>query len=327
MKKSAAKFALVGALATTAMVSTAAAEDMNVAFINASSANTWLASSLAEMETIAAANGITITEFDGQFDPAKQATQMQDVITSGQYDGMVLVALNGPGVVPDVEAALAEGLKVVVMNQIVGDDLATSDPQVDGISASVLAAPVRSGERMGELTVQACEGIDPCRVVYFFGIRGIPLDVALRQGFDAVIADHANISVVAEGEGKYLGPEQGMTATQDILQVQPEFDVVVGADQPVQGAAIVLGEEGMLDTVKLIGLGGSSAAIEGIADGSWFGGVYGAPGDEGRLAMEAMVDALKNGNDQGGIDPLASLPDGGLVKADNIASFAAQWGG
>ena len=31
------------------------------------------------------------------------------------------------------------------------------------------------------------------------------------------------------------------------------------------------------------------------------------PGTEGRLAMEAMVDALNNGVDQGGIDPLSSI--------------------
>lgn len=321
------KLAIASAVAAVTQVGAAAAEDMNVAYLTASSANTWLASSLAEMETVAAANGNTITEFDAQFDAARQATQMQDVISSGQYDGMVLVALNGPGVIPDVELAIAEGMKVVVLNQVVGADLMTSDPQVEGVSASVLAAPFRSGARMGEMTVAACEGLDPCDVVYFYGIRGIPLDVALRDGFDSVVGDHSNISVIAEGEGKYLGPDQGMVATQDILQIHPSFDVVVGADQPIQGAAIVLEDEGMLDDVKLIGLGGSAAAIDAITAGDWFGGIFGAPGDEGRLAMEAMVDALNNGNDQGGIDPLTALPDGGLVTSENVGQFTPQWGG
>jgi ribose transport system substrate-binding protein len=177
------------------------------------------------------------------------------------------------------------------------------------------------------MTVRACEGDDNCEVVFIYGIKGIPLDDAIRQGFDDVISQHPSIKVVAEGEGKYLGPEGGITATQDILSMNKSFDVMVGADQSIQGAAIVLADEGMTGQIKLIGLGGSAPAIAGIKDGSWFGGVYGAPGDEGTYAMEAMVDALKNGVDQGGIDPLTNAPDNGLITADNVSKFSAQWDG
>ena len=298
-----------------------------VAYLSASSANTWLAASRIEMEAIAAGANVTITEFDAQFNPELQTTQIQDAIASGQYDGLIVVALIGPGLAPDIEAAIDAGLEVVVLNQVVGTDLTTAEPQVDGLAASVMAPPQRSGERMGALTVQACEGIDPCNVVFIYGIKGIPLDDALRAGFDSTIAAHANISVVAEGEGKYLGPEGGMNAIQDIMQATPDFDVVVGADQSIQGVEIVLDDEGMLGDVSLIGLGGSAAAIDGIASGSWFGGVFGAPGDEGRYAMEAMVAALVDGTHTGGVDPLAGLPDDGLVTAANVDQFTAQWEG
>ena len=43
--------------------------------------------------------------------------------------------------------------------------------------------------------------------------------------------------------------------------------------------------------------------------------------------MEAMVDALKNGVHQGGIDPLATAPDGGLITAENVSKFTAEWDG
>ena len=133
--------------------------------------------------------------------------------------------------------------------------------------------------------------------------------------------------VVAEGEGQYLGPDGGIKATQDILQITDSFDVMVGADQSIQGAAIVLADEGMAGKVKLIGLGGSEPAIEGVADGSWFGGVYGAPADEGRIAMEAMVQALADGTHVGGVDPLTEVPDDGLITASNVEKFTAQWKG
>lgn len=299
---------------------------VEVAYLSASSANTWLLSSKTEMEKVAAGANIKITEFDAQFDAALQTTQLQDVITSGRYAGIVVAALNGAGLIPDLQVALDKGMKVVVLNQVVGTALDTPDPQVAGISASVLAPPLRSGERMGKLVLQACEGKDPCRVVYFYGIKGIPLDIALKEGFDKTIAANPAIKVVAEGEGKYLGPDQGISQMQDILVATPEFDVVVGADQPIQGVQIVLAEKGLLDKVALIGLGGSKPALDAIAGGQWFGGVMGAPGTEGRLAMEAMVKALA-GTDSGGIDPLLTLPDDGLVTKSNVGLFTPEWNG
>ena len=302
-------------------------EPWRIAYLSASSANTFLLASVGEMQRLADENNIELVEFDAQFNAELQTTQLQDAIASGQYDGIILVALNGPGLVPDVEAALASGLQVVLFNQIVGDDLSTNEPQVDGIAASVMAPPVVTGERAGRLTIQACEGLDPCRVVYLFGIRGIPLDVALRQGFDSAVAGHANIGVVAEGEGLYLGPEGGINAIQDILQAQPEFDVVVGADQSLQGVELVLTDEGKLDGVALIGLGGSSPAIDGVRDGRWFATVYYAPASEGRLAMEAMIAALRDGTMTGGIDPNANFLDEGLVTSANVDQFTAEWDG
>ena len=305
----------------------AADEPFQVAYLSASSANTWLLSSRLEMEAVAAASNVEITEFDAQFDPGLQTTQFQDVIASGAYDGVILVALTGIATAPDIAAALDAGMEVVILNQVVGEDYTTSEPQVPGVSANVMAAPFVNGKRLGELTVLACADLDPCEVVYIYGIKGLPIDDAARAGLDEVIAGHPSITVVAEGEGQYLGPEGGINATQDILQVAPDFDVLVGADQSVQGAEIVLADEGKLDQVRLVGWGGSVPAIEGIAGGRWFGGVFGAPGDEGRIAMEAMVSALTGGGDVGGVDPLADLPDNGLVTAGNVHLFTPQWDG
>ena len=319
--------AMTGALVvgTGAMVvAQSPAAGANVAYLSASSANTWLATSKAKMDEIAAANGITLTEFDAQFNADTQTSQLQDAIASGQYQGMIVAALNGVGLLPDLQAAAANGTKIVALNQIIGPALDTADPQDPSIVASVLAPPLRSGERLGQLTLKACEGKDVCNVVYFYGIKGIPLDNALKQGFDATIAANPAIKVVAEGEGQYLGPDVAMTAMQDIITATPAIDVVVGSDQSIQGVALALSDAGK--QAALIGLGGSTPALAGVADGTWFGDVVGAPATEGRLAMDALVKAL-SGTDVGGIDPLTTLPDDGLVTKDNVAKFTAEWNG
>lgn len=311
---------------TTDEVPATVEEAFSVAYLSTGAANPWYAASFAEMQRVGEPLGITVVEFDGRFDPALQTTQMQDVVASGDFDGVIVSAVNGPGLIPDVEDAIAQGLQVIAMNQTLGTDLADIEPQVEGLAAAIQTPPAGGGTRLGELAVQACEGVEACDVVWLYGIKGRPLDEAIRGGFDSIVAAHDNITVIAEGEGGFA-PDGGINAMQDILQAQPEFDVVVGFDQALQGVEIVLADEGALDRVHLIGLGGSDYAITAIDEGRWHSGVMGAPVLEGRLAIEAMHLALTEGTLTGGIDPLFGLPDNGLITADNVDSFEAEWVG
>ncbi len=302
-------------------------ETLQVAYLSASSANTWLASSYQAMKEVAAEENIEITEFDAQFKPGEQGKQIKDVIAAGTYDGLVIASVDGAGVIPDLEAAIDAGIEVAVLNQVIGTDLTTADPQFDGAAVSVLAPPAKSGERLGELTLRACEGVSPCEVVYFYGIKGTPIDTAVRDGFDQVIAGNSDISVVAEAEGKYLGPDESLKAMQDLLQKDADFDVVVGPDQSIQGALLALEDAGRTDGVKLIGFGGSEAAISGVESGAWYADLFGAPATEGQLALEALVEAMRGGEASGGIDTASELVDGGLVTQDNVSEFEPQWAG
>lgn len=299
-------------------------EPRQVAYLSASSANTWLAASRTAMEEVAAANNINMIEFDAQFDFNRQVSQFQDVVATGQYDGIIISALGGAAHIPDILDALGAGIKVVGLNQVIGTDFTTVEPQVPGMSAMVFEPPYQRGVRLGELTLQACEGFDPCNVVYFYGIKGIPLDVAVRQGWDDTVAG-SGVTEVAEAEGNYLGPDVGLAAMQDIIVRTSDIDLVLGADQSMQGAEIALNEAGMTD-VRILGFGGSGAGVAAVKEGRWWGNLYGAPYTEGQLSMEAMVAAL-DGNDLGGVDPSQSVPNRGLMTQDNADEFDAQWDG
>jgi ABC-type sugar transport system, periplasmic component len=168
--------------------------------------------------------------------------------------------------------------------------------------------------------------VSPCNVVYFYGIKGTPIDTAVKLGWDEVTASNPDITVVAEAEGQYLGPDVALAAMQDVLQRTDDIDVVTGPDQAMVGAQLALSDAGLSD-IKIIGFGGSEVAIEAVSSGAWFGDVFGAPFTEGTLAMEAMVAALRDGTVTGGVNPLAEFPNGGLVTADNVADFTPQWAG
>jgi ribose transport system substrate-binding protein len=313
--------------ATASAGKSASSKTYQIAYLNASAANTWtLQTKNAMLRVIARRSGARMTEFDGQFDLNKQSQQLQDVIASKKYDA-VIINNNGAGIIPDVQAAIEAGLKVAAVGQVLGNRLDTSAPQVRGMVASVVTPPLHFGIHLGQLTIQACKGKNPCRVVYFYGIKGGPSDVAFRKGYDQTVKGHPEIKIVAEGEGGTLGPDKGLQVMQDILQSHPDFDVVLGSDQGMQGAQQALEQAGKTN-VKIIGFGGSSTAIKAISTKKWFGDVFGAPQTEGILVMNAVLDALQGKLKKPlGIDALSTLPGNGVVTQKNWKLYKAQWKG
>jgi ribose transport system substrate-binding protein len=323
----AAALVALSGCAVTGSDSSAKKEQVQIAYLTASSANTWLGASGKAMRAEAEKAGVKIVEFDAKFEPGASIRQIQDVIASGQYKGIVIATSDGKAAAPAMQEAMDAGLKVVVLNQVVGDRLDTADPQVEGLSASILQPPQTTGERLGKLTVQACEGVSPCKVVYMYGAKGTPYDTALRTGFDSQISAVPGITVVAEADGGFLGTDEPMKATQDVLQAHPDFDVLAGTgDQQIRGALLALTDAGKTG-VKTIGVGGSEPALKAIADGTWWGDVAGAPADEGRAAFQALMAAIKDGTETGGVDVTSDLTDDGLITGDNVDKFTAQWAG
>lgn len=302
-------------------------EGRKIAYLSASSANTWLQSSKNAMQEVADEYGIEIVEYDAQFTPGEQLKQVQDVISAGDFSGLIIAAMDGAAVIPDLQAAIQAGVPVVTLNQVVGEDLDTAEPQFEGSSASIMVPPTESGRRIGQLTVQACADLDPCKVVYFYGIKGTPLDTALKLGFDEVTSQYPSIQVVAEAEADQLGPDVALSNMQDLLQSSAGFNVVVGDDTAMEGAELALTDAGVIDQVRIVGFGGSETGIAAVKDGRWFGTLYGAPATEGRLAMEALVAAIRDGVVTGGVNPLEKFPNGGLITADNADDYTPEFKG
>lgn len=311
------------AASVTAAEPSVPATPVRVAYLSFAVANTYDEPMLAAAQAVADAKDAEVTVFDAANDPDKQFSQLQDAVSSGQFDAIIVQAINGSGLIPEIQNALSQGIKVVVMDQIVGPDLSTDQPQVDGLSANVVFVPTEIGTKLGGLTAEACKSKDPCQVGYIYAIKVSALDTALREGFDAAIAG-STAHVVAEGEN-FFTVEGGLKAAQDMLQKNPDLDVIVSADQGIIGAEQATKAAGL--SPALIGYGGSELGLAAIKDGSWYGGVMQAPTDEGRVAMEAAIAAVRDGTDTGAFNPLTDLPNGGVINQDNVGEFVAQWKG
>ena len=156
-------------------------EPLDLAYLSFAIANSYDAPMLAAAQAAVAAQGATLTVFDANNDPAAQTKHLQDAVASGQYDGIVLQPIYGAGLVTGVQDAIAQGVAVANIDQILGADLTTAASQVDGLSANVVFVPSDMGTKIGQLTVDACAdlGVDLFDVDHAGGILRVTVE---REG-------------------------------------------------------------------------------------------------------------------------------------------------
>lgn len=303
-------------------------ERLQIAYISFAVANTYDEPMLAEAQRVADENNAELTVFDGNLDPNLQVTLIQDVIASGQYDGMIVQPVYGPAIYDVVGEAIEAGITVVNIDQILGDDFTSGATQLEGLSANVVFVGSILGEKFGEQAVAACasQDLDPCNVAYLHDLKTSAVSIALWDAFQEVTAG-TPVTVVAEGE-TFWNPAAAQTAVADILTANSDIDAIVTSDQGLQGAALAIEAAGMsMSDFLLVGYGGSVWGQEHVADGSVFSDVLMAPATTGRLGMEAMIDALRNGNDRGDIDPFEDFPNNGVITQDTADQFTGEWAG
>lgn len=305
---------------------------LRIAFFASSSQNSYNQAVYEGVQKAAAEDGNVETEiFDGEFNAELQFNQIQDVITSGRFDGYVIVPNDPVGIAPAAEEALADGPTATALFPI-GPDLDTLEGQLnaDIITAAGLVRPAAADA--AELVVTYCEDKDPCRVVIIMGLLQFPFDVARLEAFQEVLGAHDNIEIVAVGEGQY-SQDVSLTAMQDILQANPEFDVLLSnADQQVTGALIALEDAGLdIPSMWISGGGASAVAIEGMRAGIWDATTSNFPVTEGYLGAKNVIAALRGGtvtyvNDINVNNPLGvSVVTNEILEAN--PDFVAEWAG
>lgn len=310
----------------------AAGEVLSIAFFASSSQNGYNQATYEGIQQAAEEAGNVTTEiFDGEFSADVQFNQVEDAIASGRFDGFVIVPNDTVGIASAVEDAIANDIPVATALFPIGPDLGTIEPQVEGIITA--AAPVEPQSReLAEGAVEFCADIDPCRVVILIGQLQFPFDNVRYEAMTSVLAEHDNIQVVATGEGNY-DRDQSLTVMQDLIQANPEFEVLLSnADQHVAGAMIALEEAGFdIPSMYIAGGGATETALEGIRSGTWDATATNFPRSEGRLAAENLIASLRGESFEQVIDmnEAGALPVA-VITAETLEEnpdFEAEWDG
>lgn len=306
---------------------TTKAKTYKVAYLSYGVANSYDAPMLAAAKAVAGADGVKVTVFDSQTSYATQVSQLQTVISSGQYQGVVLQPVYGAALLPTVAKAIAKGIKVVNIDQILGTKYTTDQIQVKGLAGNVVFFPSKIGTQLATLAHSACAGLSPCNIGLVHNYTGYEPDGAITVAFKAYIATKHKDSIVAEADGLYQAGV-ALTQVQNMLTAHPNINVIVGADQDCEGAQQALTAANNTK-VKLVCYGGSSYGVAQLQShkGPWFADVLQMPATEGQLGMEMVVAAMKTGKSQGSKNPVAGLPNNGILTPANSKTFTGEWPG
>jgi ribose transport system substrate-binding protein len=312
----------------SASASSPTTQRLKIAFLPGVTANPYFDMEIQAQKQLAAKENVDLTIIDSQLDANKQVQQVQDLASTKQYDGIVVVPLNGAALVPAVRLALQAGIKVAADDVPIGPDPTKTSPQVDGLAGYAGRTFWVHGVNMGKLTVQACAGKNPCKVAFLYGVKASTYDTALSNGFKQSIASSPGVQIVAEGQGGYTRAG-GLAATQDLVQAHKDLNVLVAVDQEALGAEDALKSAGLAEQVKIVGFGGTRQAVDAVRSGQWFGDSVQVPLTEGQASLQAVITQLRTGKVTGYDDPvvLAHVVNNGLITQSNAAQFTPQYNG
>jgi ribose transport system substrate-binding protein len=302
-------------------------EEVSLAVFMASLGDGYTRNLNQAIEEKAKAMGATVQTFNATFNPQKQLQQCQDAIVTERFDAFIIQAVAGPSMVSCARQAIEGGLEVVAVSNPIGPDVDTTEPQVDGLTATILESPSTMGRTLAELTTDACGDRDPCEVAYQFGPPDFSFAANSRKVFKEELRDHPAISIVAEGSHLFE-PDRARSLTQQVLVAHPELDVLTSDDDPSAAAAHdVIKDRGRQDQIAVIGGAGAREGAELVASGEMFGSAVLVPRTAGEKAAEVAIKAAR-GEDPGrtefnNAEDLS--PIGPKLTEDNVADFEAEW--
>lgn len=305
---------------------TTESEPIHIAYFTPLIAHDWARVSIESATKTAEENGATVEVFDSGGDPAKQYAQVQDAVTSGRFDGFVIMANDSAGIVPAIEEAVAAGIKVVDVAFAVGPDLTTTEPQVEGMVGSVVISPRDNGGLIAQIIIEGCQDKDPCNVALLPGSLTVSADATRVARIREVLAEHPNINLVAVQETGYT-EDGAYGVAKDILLANPDLHMFssIGSES-IAGAERAVIEAGREGEILLGGGGCSKNATDNIRAGRWFACYQAAPIEDNRTAVEMIIKATKGEpiEDRSvNAAELAGWPP--IVTAETIGDLEGEW--
>lgn len=235
-----------------------------VAYSQAELVNAWRVTNQADMEAQAAAFGVELISIDANQDPAKQISDIENMLAQ-QPDCLIVSPLEAKALVPVVAMAEDAGVPLFIIDRTI-----EATPGEGMYISEITQSHVISGRLLAEKAVElliAKYGEPRGNVVHVQGLAGASPVIDANQGWDEVMAEYPDIVTIATSDAGFT-KEGGLTVMEDFLQrfAAGEIDVVrsdysdmtMGAIEAIKNAdrtellGYVLGEGGHYKAIEAV---------------------------------------------------------------------------
>lgn len=261
-------------------------------------------------------------------DAKNDAQTMNDQVNTmivGGIKGLAVASVDPTANKATAQAATDAGIKMITSNR----SLEMTYGGVGGTNPIVHTGfnDYQMGGFQGDLLIQACEGIDPCRVALQVGTLGATPQVNRSKGLKDKIAGQKHIQIVME-ETNSFDPVKAADVTQTMLQKDKNLNFMLAQTDPeALAAATVIKEQGLEGKIGVIGIGGSLEGTQAVASGKMFGTVRVSGHDDGATSVRTIT-ALVRGEeikvDTSGERPTV-IVDALVITKENAADNPGDW--
>ncbi len=221
--------------------------------------------------------GAKLVVLDSQDDPAKEMSNVEDLISQG-VSAIMINPTDSDAVAGAIKAANEASIPVVTLDRGANGGEVVSHIASDNVAGGKLA---------GEFIVEQLGGKG--KVVELEGIPGASAARDRGEGFNSAIAN-TDIEVVAKQTANFDRAE-GLSVMENILQAQAEIDAVFAHnDEMALGALEAIKTSGR--NIMVVGFDATDDAKASVANGEMAATVEQLPKQIGSLGVDTVIKYL-----------------------------------
>ena len=228
--------------------------------------------------------GYEAVESDGQVSSPKQTADIEAAIAQG-VKGIVISPNEVDAMAPALQQAVEAGIPVVTVDRRV--------PSVEGILGHIGADNVKGGEAQGNLIKQLYP--DGATIVNLQGQSGASPAIDRNKGLHNVLDGDAKYKIVFEQTAGFAR-DKGLSVTEAALSglAEPPKVIVAANDDMALGAMEAVKARN-LTGITIIGFDALPEALAQVRDGGLTATIEQFPGQQSALGVQTLVAFLKDG--------------------------------
>jgi fructose transport system substrate-binding protein len=299
-------------------------DQITVGLITKTDTNPFFVKMKEGAQKAAAKDGVKLMTAAGKYDGdnASQVTAINNMVAAGAK-GILLVPSNTKAIIPTVQKARNQGIKVITLDTPL-------EPQ-NAADALYATNNFTAGKLIGEYAKKAMGGKKP--VIAMMDLNpGITVGDLRHNGFLSGFGIPKNSPDIVCTQFTQGDQAKGQTAMENCLQKNPDINLVYSINEPSGlGAYNALQKAGKAKQALLVSVDGGCTGVKGVEDGKIAATSQQYPLKMASEGVDAIVAATKDnkkvsGYHDTGVNLITAKPQPGVTSKDVKFGLANCWG-